>query len=229
MNITTYTLRNGELPVSAKHLAKALNIRLENIYTSDNPPVEEPLINWGRKNKVLGAINGAPTVNKLEALKTFRREGIRCPNVMELGDEFIVRKFRHYQGRDILEGNKAFLVQKIRKSAEVRLDVYERSPGDFRCFRLHTKTPHQDTGFVWNRNNVAWATVGYRSMRDTLGENFNEVISLAKSAVKSLGYNFGAVDIIRNEDDGLWYALEVNKAPNLGEVGARSYARRLTQ
>jgi D-alanine-D-alanine ligase-like ATP-grasp enzyme len=141
-------------------------------------------------------------------------------------DGLIVRKFRHCQGKDILRAEDAFLVGEIRKIAEVRFDVCRNANGNMKAFRLHLKTPRKLDTFVWNRHNCDWTTVGAKNMVTSL-KGDRTPIDIAKRAVAAVGYDFGAVDMVQEENTGAWYVLEVNSAPNIKDAGVKQYAKRL--
>jgi D-alanine-D-alanine ligase-like ATP-grasp enzyme len=168
-----------------------------------------------------GILNAAAPLNKLEAFRILREKEISVPQITTLTG-LIVRKFQHHQGRDILTDEDAFLVERLNKTREIRLDTY-RQGNRARVFRLHTKTPLNPDSFIWNRNNCEWRTYNAREMVAVLGTR--TPINLAKQALLALEYDFGAVDLVR--DDAQWYVLEINSAPRLGEVGVRKYAKRI--
>jgi hypothetical protein len=116
-------------------------------------------------------------------------------------------------------------VEEIPKIAEVRVDVWRPERERAAAFRLHTKVPLDTGEFVWNRNNCEWRTYGYRQMVTALGGT-RIPLDLAKRSLLALDYDFGAVDVVKSSDNQ-WLVLEVNSAPNLGEVGIAQYAPRL--
>ena len=135
--------------------------------------------------------------------------------------QYITRAMRHSGGNDIrqYEGVRRFPVEAIEKQAEYRVEVFLGA-----AFRGHIKRPTlTPQPFNWNRENTEWDTYGYKSIRRELGDT---PIQLAKDAVAAVGYDFGAVDIIRGTDDK-YYVLEVNSAPSLGDSGVGKYVYRI--
>ena len=53
--------------------------------------------------------------------------------------------------------------------------------------------------------------------------------TIAVNAVKALGLDFGAVDIIYNEKENQYYVLEVNTAPGLEGTTLIKYAERFSK
>lgn len=51
--------------------------------------------------------------------------------------------------------------------------------------------------------------------------NHNDASREAKRALEALEYDFGAVDLLRSEEDGQVYVLEVNSAPGVIKSGAQ--------
>ena len=227
MQLTSYHLRNGNFPPTAIALAAELGAELVNV-ARPTPPA----VNWGYRSPGDGPVEGvlnshAPVPDKLTAMDVMRDAGVQVPRTRLLcngpGEQWIVRQFQHAQGRDILTADDVFLVEYIPKRREVRLDMY-RHGDNYLAFRLHVKQPRDPREVVWNRANCEWHTYGRRDIRSQLRSDIP--LNTAKFALQALGYDFGAVDLVQ-DGDNVWYVLEVNSAPRLGEVGVRQYARRI--
>lgn len=69
---------------------------------------------------------------------------------------------------------------------------------------------------------------GWVYCRDGVVSN-NRIADLAIRSVQSVGLDFGAVDIIYNEHDDLYYVLEINTAPGLEGTTIDNYANAFTK
>jgi hypothetical protein len=137
----------------------------------------------------------------------------------ELGCDFLRRRKHHIQGRDILRlsptdhlpHNKrhGYYVQYLEKDAEFRLHIF----GD-ECIGLAEKKPKENPNqTIWNFEN-GWDLVYYaREDREQNVPHYAEMVAESVKALKSLGLDFGAVDLIMC--GGKPYILEANTSPKL--------------
>jgi glutathione synthase/RimK-type ligase-like ATP-grasp enzyme len=105
-------------------------------------------------------------------------------------------------------GGNVIAVQRkaLRDVDPVSGEKIDRSTVDFRI-RNHRN------GFIFQRNDI---TVP------------DDVTTQALTAVKNIGLDFGAVDVIFNEKEGKAYVLEINTAPGLEGTTVTDYAKALT-
>jgi glutathione synthase/RimK-type ligase-like ATP-grasp enzyme len=94
--------------------------------------------------------------------------------------------------------------------------------GDLMAFFMEKHRP-ANGDIRWNEHRGSeWTGVGEeRGLRPKVKE-------IGSKAVKALGYDFGAVDIIM-DGEGKLYALEVNSRPEFGEVNAQRFVRALEE
>lgn len=213
--LLTYSLASS----TARKLAEKLEINLVTAIPSTALD-SDLIINWGSRGRIpprFSRVVNRNLVTKLDAMKKLQAQDVPVPRFIE--GPFITRKLRHRGGRDIRSYNRRFAVETIPKDAEFRVEVFNG-----KVFRIHEKKPKYPPAnqpFNWNRENTHWVTVGSKNIREAFG---TELIDLGRNAVECLGYDFGAVDIIRG--NGQYYVLEVNSAPALGDAGIRKYVYR---
>ena len=192
------------------------------------------IINWGLRNVALKKLTDAIPADQLKPIlnakidiagskvATFRaldHAGINHPYVygsaqeaQESGDAYLARKDNLMQGRGIVycePGYAApiadFYVRYIPRRREVRIHVW-----DEKVIITQRKDidPNQR---ICNRRAgarfVVYPLGGYIGPQNALRAN-----EMAVAAVKAVGLDFGAVDILYGEDRTL-YVLEVNTAP----------------
>jgi hypothetical protein len=102
-----------------------------------------------------------------------------------------------------------YYVQYIEKDAEFRLHIF----GD-KCIGLAEKKPKENPNkTIWNFEN-GWDLVYYpQEDRESEVPHYNKMVAESVKALKSLGLDFGAVDLIMCGDKP--YILEANTSPKL--------------
>lgn len=198
------------------------------------------LIRWG--NRVNAAndhfydtvINSCDAISrcsdKLAASITMTNSGINVPAfdvdpyrlIEEYGYPILGRDFSHARGTDI----KLILQERDLRSKKDYYSVYIPTKREYRIhvvgdevIRIQGKFldyPKQQVAHIRN-----YAT-GYRFRAPRLRLK-SDRLEAAVAAVKSLGLDFGAVDLIV-ADDGLGYVLEVNTAPSCSPITLGAYA-----
>jgi len=163
-------------------------------------------------------------VNKIEQFTKFHEAGVSVPAFATTlpdahnlpGDLVCVRRLtRASEGRGLSIVPKAELnveaplyTQYIKKKAEYRAHVYnnkiillqqKKKKVDFAQER-NTQIRNQSNGYIFSR------TIEYTPP---------DIATVAISAVQSLGWTQGAVDILWNEKQGKCYAIEVNARPGM--------------
>lgn len=207
------------------------------IITNNTTKIKSPdlLIRWGNTEDLSGRNNIKRTLNsvsgirlasnKLKALETMSKSGILVPKFSKSPSGIklpvLGRSRYHTKGTDIklimqkrdveLYASRGetidYYTEYIRVKREFRVHVFRNSIiGVNRKLYTNSSLPfipyirNLSTGFTFE-------SAGNEKIQDKIGE-------IAIKAVKSLGLDFGAVDIIRSEDDN-YYVLEVNTAPGL--------------
>jgi len=209
---------------TAKALAETLNCRVSRVRL---PKRNHFIINYGNKCEY-AHLNRNVDFDKLKAAQKLKEAGVRVPNIYLRGDDIpeqayplLARKKYHSQGRDIIYvHNKAeleaieeldwdYLIEYINKTSEYRVHIL-KDYGEFVSVKFNGIDP-----LVRSHQN-GWRQIEYdREWKE-------ELICLAKQAIDVLGYDFGAVDIIRRKNK--LYVLEVNSSPGLEERKLIIYA-----
>lgn len=193
------------------------------------------------RRKLEGLLTGIPgnfryypkRVSGLDQLVVFRNSGISCPEFtvrleearkwVEDGHQVFGRNKMHEKGTDIVDQGssawqrKDFWTKVIPKLREYRIHIF-----DDRCIQqglrvFDPKAPRErDDGLpIWNTQ------TGYKY--DHTFEPPSAGVELARRAVRSLEYLWGAVDLLEDES-ARCYVLEVNTAPGMDETTAHAYA-----
>jgi glutathione synthase/RimK-type ligase-like ATP-grasp enzyme len=192
------------------------------------------IINWGDSNAGnLSCLNLAGNVataaNKLASFRRFQDAGVSTPSfaadvsqVNWKGLTVVRHKLSGHSGEGIELRDAGDLpsaplyVQYVPKKAEYRVHVVgkrvvlvQRKARDPRCDNPNWKVRNHGNGFIFVRNDV------------------NPPVGVEEQAIKAtgaLGLDFGAVDIIWNEERQRAYVLEVNTAPGLEGSTVDDYA-----
>lgn len=203
---------------TAKELARILNCRTTKEYI---PRKRHFIINYGRDYENAN-LNRNVIFNKLKVYELLLDAGISEPKLYHKGDNIpdeafplLARKCYHSQGRDIIyihnreqleeldESSYNFLTEYIAKTAEYRVHIL----GDEAFVSVKFCGNNNNADPLVRSHSNGWRQIEYdRQWKDDL-------IDLAKKAIKTLNYDFGAVDIIRKGNN--LYVLEVNTAPGL--------------
>lgn len=230
---------------SAKALKEALNIRkIKNENSKFKGGEDKLVINWGssRPPEAVLASNilnhpdaVRKAVNKLQSFKILS-EWVDVPEWTEsqqeaskwLAEGFIV------VARTVLEGfggegivlveNRAELpvaplyTKYIPKTEEYRVHVFKDEA--FFIQRKARKKEVPDEKVNWKIRNLAGGFIFANQDVDVP----KECKEAAVKAVKSLGLDFGAVDIIWNKRRNIFYVLEINTAPGLAGTTLEKYS-----
>jgi glutathione synthase/RimK-type ligase-like ATP-grasp enzyme len=211
------------------------------------PKPDDIVINWGcapdrnwvpphrlneRRNVMLA-------VDKLDAFRKFKEAGVRIPAFTEdynealkwSAEKRVVGRslLRSFEGQGIVvtaagtppaksdhKGRRVLLWTKyIPKKEEYRVHVFNGEAIDIAQKRRRAGAKVNNEVRSW-RNGWIFAR-----------ENINPPEGLREigvAAVKALGLNFGAVDVVWNEKKNRCYVLEVNTAPAIQETTVERYA-----
>ena len=229
----------------AKLLAEVLDIsRIKHTRSRFRGKANKTVINWGSSElpaevlrcRVLNPPDKiAIATNKLEYFKLLKEEGVRIPKFttsrqiaaewIEEGHTVVVRKILNGSGgRGIILVNNAnelpdapLYTQYVNKKYEYRVHC-SRDEGVFDwqekakrhdADNANFKIRNLENGFIFKRDGVV------------LPEDVKKQSLLAFAAS---GLNFGAVDIIYNEQQEKAYVLEINTAPGLEGTTLQKYA-----
>ena len=207
------------------------------------------LIRWGSQQALPSGCRPTSTLNSVEALsrssdkavalRVLMEQGVRVPRFSLASDASTLRELRESvpvilgrsrhgsQGRDIrvfqegepLHGSELY-TEYIPNTREYRLHVFQgeviRVQGKYLDFKEQHTNP-----FIKNHGQ------GFRFRAPDRQLNADRLES-AIGAVRALGLDFGAVDLLIGEDR-LAYVLEVNTAPACSPLTARAYIERFAE
>lgn len=230
----TYVLCHRKSRPTGKRIAEALGLkhRFKTLSMTDSIGIR-----WGSaefptmESDVQSANSIARASNKLISLQCFRNAGVPCPEFsQQLGlpttDVWFGRKAHGMCGTDIQVYHPGLI-----PAGHIH-DFYSKFIPNVREYRIHVfgdevlgimgkylDFPDQaGDGFIKNHSH------GYR-FRTPDKQLKPDRTDAAIAAVKSLGLDFGAVDLIVGED-GNAYVLEVNTAPALAPLTFDKYITR---
>lgn len=238
MKIIITGTKNSETSTKlAKHLRNC-----ESKYKLDDKDKNQFIINYGRTN-IKGNINKKIITNKLLQFQLFKEAGLNIPEIYSLNNfnsivenifPLMARKIKHARGNDIIflqskhsmkkrwnrVKKRQFLVQYIPKKIEYRVHVLGEVIIDI-SKKIHSPKAIEENTYIhphiWNKER-GW------TLETIDDKELTTIKDLSIRAVKSLNYDFGAVDIILGNDEK-YYILEVNSAPRLNKTRRRLYAK----
>jgi hypothetical protein len=187
-------------------------------------------VSWGATN-VQGALNGHRRFDGLEQLQAFTAAGVPAPEAttdMAIAKQWIAeghlvfgRQRNHTRGKDIVGPRhprwrrSEFWVKVIPNvKQEWRIHVFN-GKSIARGLKVQIEEP-------WRKMPVRNRANGWHMVHDQKPPEL--VRETAKAAVKALGYDFAAVDLLLTEDDKV-FVLEANTAPGLDDHSAAAYAK----
>jgi len=213
--------------ITAKRLAQICNCRVSKKYL---PKRKDFIINYGVDYKKAN-LNANVIFDKLKVLEILKENNILVPKIYNKDDEIpesafplLGRKKYHSQGRDIIyihnreelnridKNSYSYLIEYINKRSEYRVHVLKNYK-DFVSVK-YNKDGKADP-IVRSKNN-GWKQIKYGN------DFFDDLVNLSNKVLDVLGYDFGAVDIIRRKNK--LYTLEINSAPGLEERKLQIYA-----
>ncbi len=239
---------HSPLSTGAAALARALNIKRVR-HSSQRPIENRVVINWGSSEsntriRHCYIMNHFPRVaiasNKRSALIVMQEAGVRVP-------EFTTNMLTAQDWYD----NETIVVCRALLRGSSGRGIYIADPNDPQCrgvtacplYVKYIKKRYEFRVHIVNeevivcqkkmrRRDVAPEDANYRVRSHDNGfifarENINvpsEVATQAITAMRCLGLDFGAVDVIYNEKAELVYVLEVNTAPGLEGTTIQDYA-----
>lgn len=175
------------------------------------------VVNYGYNpnNQNLPTLNGqAGRVDKYTELVKLDEAGVATvpfsKNSGDLLGTYLARRVHHTRGRDIqVNGRGDYYTELIPKAREYRTWVFRDK--HLATYEKVLSYPERNgrrgrSREIWNWGNG----YGYEYRRGD--EAPRDARTLASRAVKALGLDFGAVDLILGRD-GFYYVLEVNTAP----------------
>jgi carbamoylphosphate synthase large subunit len=189
-------------------------------------------VNWGRASANT-SLNPDITnaTNKRVMRSLFKTHGVPMPalydvddaiEMVELGHTLIGRPDRHAKGRGFWKCSTVNDVRRAvkgtrRKRAATHFMEFVEGDREYRVHIFKGKSIRVSEKSFFNDDRGKRDYVTVRPQH-----NIKHVRKAAKKAVEALGLDFGAVDILANDDE--CWVLEVNAAPGLGGSMPRLYA-----
>ena len=184
-------------------------------------------VNWGR-SKANTKLNPDITMatNKHLMRYAFKKHNVPTPELYTyetLKYPCIGRPDKHSMGRGFWKCNNLEEVAMAikgtkRKKGATHFMEYIDAPREYRVHIFKGKSIR-----ISEKDHTEFHV--YTTIRPT--GNVNHVRDVAKRAVKALGLDFGAVDILANDKQA--WALEVNTAPGIGGSMPRVYATKFKE
>lgn len=187
------------------------------------PNNQELMVVWGRRLKeprptVLNS--KAPMGNKLLELGTLLGAGVPVPGISPYKNVgWLPRKSQHHDGDDLAQQTGDFYVEPIPTTYEFRVNVFGG-----KVVRTGLKIPKPGATQTTLQTPVGpipirtggggWTWTYSQAPLDATNTNRGPLREIAVKAVKTLGYDFGAVDV-GYRGNGQWVVFEVNSAPAL--------------
>ncbi len=217
--------------ITANALAKTCKARCFKFQSKIN--WNDFVINYGEQTPN-AHLNNKVNFDKVRVQKLLENYDIRMPELYSKNETIenikfpvLARKNFHSKGRDIIyikdknalinlrsSGRSYdFLVKYIDKVSEYRVHILK----GFTSFVSVKVNDEEDRNEIVRNRNKGWKQIEYD------GEFKNSLIKLSDKVMDVLKYDFGAIDIIRDENNKL-YVLEVNSAPGLEERKLKIYA-----
>lgn len=213
--ILTYS---GKSAISAKMIeAEAYNLRAVRRSEGD--------VNWGRAraNTLLNP-DISNSTNKRVMRLLFREHGVPMPRLVNLGDDTVFpivgRPDHHMKGRGFWKCEcwedvfKALRGTK-RKAPATHFMEWVDAPREYRVHIFNGKSIR-----ISEKRHSAFHE--YTTVKPV--HNIKHVRRAAKQAVRALGLDFAAVDILANDNE--CWVLECNAAPGIGGSLPRLYAEK---
>lgn len=216
--IITYS---GRSAISARKLAEeSEDIRLNRGAAGE--------INWGRaKANTLLNPDISTVTNKWRMRHLFEQNEVPMPKLLDIngmrekfarGETVLGRPDTHTRGRGFwkcksMEDVARALRGTKKKRAATHFMEYIDAPREYRVHILNGKSIR-----ISEKAHIAFHD--YTTVKPT--HNVKHVRKAAKAAVEAVGLDFGAVDVLA-DDDNCW-VLEVNSAPGIGGSMPRVYA-----
>lgn len=223
---------------SAKDLAKQLGakrIKLKNSKFKWSP--KKTVINWGHSSPPFECINKNTknAIDKLKAFKLLAEHKVSIPKFTEDHNEAMawVKKGRTVFARKTTTGKEGKGIVVLNDFPDTKTPLYTQYVNKKQEFRVHVF----NGAVISVREKLLKKGLQPSRIRNTNnGYVFGHARNLTEAkqtclhvqaveAVKALGLDFGAVDIIWNDHYGRAYVLEVNTAPGLSEVGIELYGK----
>lgn len=233
---------SGKSAKSAQLLLEALEdlgleVELNRGYEAD--------VNWGRSESSAELNPDISNVtNKRIMRKLFREHGVPMPEL--LSKEFLVnglhpfpivgRPDQHSKGRGFWLCRTPADVVKAMSGKTYRNGKHKKAATHFMEYISKERAPREYRVHIFKGKSIRISEKKFGETGDTTAgdyitvkprHNIKHVRKAAKQAMKAVGLDFGAVDILADEDK--CWVLEVNSSPHLGGSLPKVYARKIKE
>ncbi len=193
------------------------------------------VINWGTSDlwacdaPLVFNRDAESAINKFEMIKTLKNAGVPVPEYKTVGDN--IQALADTQGCVYIRGfdnetryapvdsfdtdNDAYASRPVAmKRREYRLHVF-----DGQIFAMYEKVPKES--FIGMPKLFKAETCDFRRVEPTISLCNLEGQSIAKRAVRALGLDYGAVDMIRTMGGASYVVCEVNSSSGLNTANVK--------
>jgi len=222
---------------TARALAQELGIVSNpNVLTAENQNV----IRWGttRTLSISGKeLNKAEAVklasNKAKARQVLLEAGLPVPTPTETMFPVIGRTERHSQGSGFFICHNEADVERAKARGAVYFSQFYPKQNEYRVHVAGNRAilmsikEGDKNQYIWNKRKSGFT---FRHLRRSVwleDEHLRNMVRSAKKAVKALGLDFGAVDIMADADGSYapFVISEVNTSPALSPLAVQKYAK----
>lgn len=244
--LVVFPYKNGSKSVKALLQAVGQGLQIKREGSQFKGRAGKKVVNWG-SSELPDEVGKCKVLNKPEAvrlasnkLETFlvlqRTAGVTIPDFTTNPDAariaYKTTVVRHKltghsgEGIELVEQGQGMpkaplYVQYIPKKQEYRVHVFGEDAIDIQRKARKKDVPNEDVN--WKVRNL---NGGFIYARDFEPADLPKGIEqMAVRTVKALGLDFGAVDLIYNQEHGQLYVLEVNTAPGLQGTTLEAYAK----
>lgn len=191
-------------------------------------------VNWGRARANTSLNPDISNVTNKRIMRgLFREHEVPMPRLLTLeeareavasGDTIIGRPDRHTKGRGLWRCSSPYQLRRAlrgtrRKKAATHFMEYINAPREYRVHVFKGKSIRISEKSFFNDER---GRRDYTTARPNPDDEIRHVRRAAKKALEAVGLDFGAVDILA-DDENCW-VLEVNSAPGVGGSMPRVYA-----
>lgn len=209
-------------------------------FNGEYVPELENVIRWGstRSLTISGKeINNAEAIrltsNKAESRKVLFNNGIPVPKPTETEFPLVARTEKHTQGKGFVfvqdeedlewakEKGCVYFSQYYPKQNEYRIHI-----AGGRCILMSVKEGNKNQ-YIWNYSLNKFKLRHLHRHIWLEDEHLRNMVRQAKKAVKVLGLDFGAVDVMADAGEGYdpFVISEVNTSPALSPLAREKYAK----
>lgn len=180
-----------------------------------------------RKSRMHLQSNGIPVP------KTFTIDSVTRDDMVNFNGKFICRKDQHYAGRDLVVAESYSDLFKAVSNGYTYFSKFYNKSKEYRVHVAHGKVLSVQQKIprdISVTNNIIWNHASGAFVFEVVqwNECSIDILRPAVEAVKALGMDFGAVDILAypaDADDPVAVVCEVNTSPSLADYMSDKYSK----